>query len=655
MRCLGAQSPVSAERTPRRREWRPQIYRKCTDKAWLLLFFLFWAGLMFITGSAVAAGATGRLLFGHDSFGNVCGRKNSPVEGAPLSGQDMTLKKHVFFMDSCHLDVKDGQLGSTALCVASCPEEQLDTLEEVQLFANNTGSFLCVYSLSPANYTQNPGAASLCPRLPVPPSKPFPLFSRCVPQTPECYSLFASVLINDADALHRVLGGIMSGRNTILGLCVLALALSLAMMLTFRVATRLLVHTLVALVIVGLLFVCGVLWWLYYDYSADLSVALDTERDNVTCLLGFAVVATVLTAVLLVLIFILRRRTKLAVELLQVTNKAISRCPFLLLQPLWTCAVLLLFWAFWVAVLLSLGTAGAAQVTAGGRVEYQPLSGLRYLWGYHLLGLLWTSDFILACQQMVVAGAVAACYFNRNEQDPPHRPILSSLSILFCYHQGTVAKGSLLITVVRVPRAALMFISRALKDKRSAWSRCLLRCCSCCLCCLDTHLRHLHQNAYAATAINGTEFCTSAKDALRLLSENSSHFTSVSCFGDFVVFLGKVLVACLTVFGGLMAFNYHRMLQVWAVPLLLAAALAYLVAHSFLSVFETVLGALLLCLAADLHTNDGSPGKPYFMDHELLSFVKRMNRWHREGPQGAGGSTRNREGTELRPVVRSTC
>nr|KAF6291721.1 solute carrier family 44 member 3 [Myotis myotis] len=157
MRCLGAQSPVSAERTPRRREWRPQIYRKCTDKAWLLLFFLFWAGLMFITGSAVAAGATGRLLFGHDSFGNVCGRKNSPVEGAPLSGQDMTLKKHVFFMDSCHLDVKDGQLGSTALCVASCPEEQLDTLEEVQLFANNTASLSpCLAAASPRRRSATP-------------------------------------------------------------------------------------------------------------------------------------------------------------------------------------------------------------------------------------------------------------------------------------------------------------------------------------------------------------------------------------------------------------------------------------------------------------------------------------------------------------------
>ena len=48
---------------------------------------------VFIMGYSVAAGATGRLLFGYDSFGNVCGRKNSPVEGAPLSGQDMTLKK----------------------------------------------------------------------------------------------------------------------------------------------------------------------------------------------------------------------------------------------------------------------------------------------------------------------------------------------------------------------------------------------------------------------------------------------------------------------------------------------------------------------------------------------------------------------------------
>ena len=67
-----------------------------------------------------------------------------------------------------------------------------------------------------------------------------------------------------------------------------------------------------------------------------------------------------------------------------------------------------------------------------------------------------------------------------------------------------------------------------------------------------------------------------------------------------------------------MAFNYHRVLQVWAIPLLLVAFFAYLVAHSFLSVFETVLDALFLRFAVDLETNDGSSEKPYFMDQEFL-------------------------------------
>ncbi|XP_005621950.1 choline transporter-like protein 3 isoform X1 [Canis lupus baileyi] len=652
MQRPGAPAPASAERTPRPREWRPQLYRKCTDTTWLFLFFLFWTGLMFITGYSVAAGATARLLFGYDSFGNVCGKKNSPVEGAPLSGQDMTLKKHVFFMNACNLEVKDVRLSSTILCVSSCPEEQLDTLEEVQLFADNNGSFLCVYSLDSINYTQNPNADSLCPSLPVPPSKSFPLFNRCVPRTPECYSSFASVLINDVDILHRILSGIMSGRDTILGLCILALALSLGMMFTFRFITTLLVQIFIALIISGLLLVCGVLWWLYYDYTHDLSIELDTERENMKCLLGFAIVSTVITAVVLSLIFVFRKRIKLTTELFQVINKAISSSPFLLFQPLWTFAILIFFWVLWVAVLLSLGTAGAAQVIEGGQVEYQPLVGIRYMWWYHLIGLIWTSEFILTCQQMTIAGALVTCYFNRNKNDPPDRPILWSLSILFCYHQGTAIKGSFLMTVTRIPRTILMYLHNTLKDKQhGAWSRCMFRCCFCCFWCLDKCLRQLTQNAYTATAINGTDFCTSAQDVLKLSSKNSNHFTSVNCFGDFIIFLGKVLVVCFTVFGGLMAFNYNRALQVWAIPLLLVAFFAYLVAHCFLSVFETVLDALLLCFAVDMETNDGSSEKPYFMDQEFLSFVKRIDKLNAARAQGEESSLRNEEGTELQAVV----
>ncbi|XP_069718245.1 choline transporter-like protein 3 isoform X2 [Phaenicophaeus curvirostris] len=580
---------------------------------------------MFITGYAMMAGAAERLVLGYDSFGNICGRKNTPVNGAPLSGQDMTNKKYVFFLNSCSLEMQSLKISSVSLCVSSCPQEQLNSLEDLQNFARTNGSYLCVYNLNISSYTLNPKAAELCPTLPVPPSKSFPLFNRCVPQSPECYSRYASVLIsmvNEMDVFHRTLSGILAGRDTVIGLSVLALAFSLVLVIALRFIRMLLVHTLIALVVFGLLFVSGVLWWLYYDYRNDPSIELETEKENVKFLLGYAIFSTIVTVVILSLILVLRKRLQFTVQLFQLVGKIIGRIPFLLFQPLWTFLILIVFWLFWVAVLLSLGTAGTAQITSGGQVEYRALSGICYMAWYHFIGLIWTSELILACQQMTIAGAVVTCYFNRNKNSPPAHPILSSISVLFCYHLGTAVKGSFLITILRIPRVVLSYLYNILKQK----------------------------HAYTTTAVNGTNFCTSAKDAVFILAKNSAKLASISCFGDFILFLGKVFVVCFTVFGGLMAFNYHRELQAWVVPLLLVGFFAYLMSHSFLSVFEVTADAMFLCFAIDMETNDGSAEKPYFVDLELLNFVSQSNRLT-EGQKHRRPFQDNEDGTELQPMT----
>lgn len=48
-----------------------------------------------------------------------------------------------------------------------------------------------------------------------------------------------------------------------------------------------------------------------------------------------------------------------------------------------------------------------------GFVEFQMAGPLKYMWWYHVVGLIWISEFILACQQMTVAGAVMTYYFTR--------------------------------------------------------------------------------------------------------------------------------------------------------------------------------------------------------------------------------------------------
>ena len=51
-----------------------------------------------ICGFAIATGAASRLISGYDSYGNICGRKNSPIEGIDLSGRDQTENKLVFLI-----------------------------------------------------------------------------------------------------------------------------------------------------------------------------------------------------------------------------------------------------------------------------------------------------------------------------------------------------------------------------------------------------------------------------------------------------------------------------------------------------------------------------------------------------------------------------
>lgn len=46
--------------------------------------------------------------------------------------------------------------------------------------------------------------------------------------------------------------------------------------------------------------------------------------------------------------------------------------------------------------------------------EFRLSGPLQYLTWYHAVGLIWISEFILACQQMTVAGAVVTYYFTRS-------------------------------------------------------------------------------------------------------------------------------------------------------------------------------------------------------------------------------------------------
>ncbi|XP_035516613.1 choline transporter-like protein 1 [Morone saxatilis] len=629
--------------TESKRDWKPLEERSCTDIPWLIIFTVFCIGMACICGFPIATGAASRLISGYDSYGNTCGQNNTKIEGVPLSGRDMRENKYVFFLDPCNLDLINRKIKSIALCVSKCPSTELKTYQDVKQFALNNGSHLCSYDIYQTKYTSHSERFTKCPKLPVPPSKAVPVFHRCIPMDITCYAEFAQAFVtfvSDNTVLRRVVAGVMASKEIIMGLCVLALVLSLIMMVVIRYISKVLVWILTVLVIIGSIGGTGVLWWLYADHRKALDnntvsvFGKEVASDNVTALLVYAIGATIFTVILLIVMFFMRKRVALTISLFHVAGKVFIHLPLLVLQPVWTFLCLMLFWVYWIAVLLFLGTSGTPiKNNSTGVVEYEMQGPLQYLVWYHAVGLIWISEFILAFQQMTIAGAVVTYYFTRNKSQMPATPILSSMARTVRYHLGTLAKGSFIITLVKIPRLILTYIHSQLKGKENACARCMLKACVCCLWCLEKCLTYLNQNAYTATAINSTNFCTSARDALLILVENALRVAAINTVGDFVLFLGKVLIVSCTAFAGVLALNYQREYTVWVLPLLIVCLFAFLVAHCFLSVFENVVDVLFLCFAVDSKYNDGSPGREYYMDKALMEFVENSKKmgWDKSG------------------------
>lgn len=567
---------------------------------------------------------------------------------------DHTHRKYVFFLDPCNLDLINRKIKSVALCVAACPRQELKTLSDVQKFAEMNGSALCSYNLKPSEYTTSSKASVLCPKLPVPASAPIPFFHRCAPVNISCYAKFAEALItfvSDNSVLHRLISGVMTSKEIILGLCLLSLVLSMILMVIIRYISRVLVWILTILVILGSLGGTGVLWWLYAKQRRSpketvIPEQLQIAEDNLRALLIYAISATVFTVILFLIMLVMRKRVALTIALFHVAGKVFIHLPLLVFQPFWTFFALVLFWAYWVMTLLFLGTTGSAVQNDQGFVEFRVSGPLQYMGWYHVVGLIWISEFILACQQMTVAGAVVTYYFTRDKRNLPFTPILASVNRLIRYHLGTVAKGSFIITLVKIPRMILMYIHSQLKGKENACARCVLKSCICCLWCLEKCLNYLNQNAYTATAINSTNFCTSAKDAFVILVENALRVAAINTVGDFMLFLGKVLIVCSTGLAGIMLLNYQQDYTVWVLPLIIVCLFAFLVAHCFLSIYEMVVDVLFLCFAIDTKYNDGSPGREFYMDKVLMEFVENSRKAMKEAGKGGVADAR-----ELKPMA----
>ncbi|KAI4809937.1 hypothetical protein KUCAC02_018792, partial [Chaenocephalus aceratus] len=575
------------------------------------------------------------------------------------------------------------QCPTTQMCVSKCPD-RFATYTEMQMQHTLSKSYWEYYRdfckpgfSNPYKPVSQVLRDEDCPSMLVP-SRPF--LQRCLP---DFTSLNGTVTVanrtNFKDALEtarsvtelqhaaRGITGLVDAKELgmkivedyaktwawiIIGL-LLSLAVSLIFILLLRFTAGLLLWT---TIVTCLLLLAYGMWYCSMQLSrlrntpgsdvAIVTVGMQTDLQVYLQLSQTWIVLLTEACVLLMLIF-LRRRVQVAIALLREASKAIGHIMSTLFFPVVTFLLLTLCISYWAVTAVYLASSGEAVYRVmspdvscqyanstctpesfnrsnvstsascqgsqclfafyGGETSYHRHLFLLQL--SNLLLCLWLINFSLALEQCTLAGTFASYYWARRKpQDIPPCPLFSSFSRALRYHTGSLAFGALILSVAQL----------------------------CCFWCLEKFIRYMNRNAYIMVAIYGKNFCTSAREAFFLLMRNVVRTAVLDRVTDFLLFLGKALIA-----GGVgvvALFLFTKKIPVFQeevpslnyywVPLLTVVLGAFLIAHAFFSVYAMCVDTLFLC-CDDLERHDGSSGKPFLMSPELHRILGKSSQSHR--------------------------
>ncbi|XP_072275592.1 choline transporter-like protein 5 isoform X5 [Pyxicephalus adspersus] len=642
--------------------------RHCTDVLCCIIFVVVILGYIALGIVAWIHGDPRKVIYPTDSYGQFCGQKDTPNENKTL------LMYFNILQCASPVVLINLQCPTIQLCVSKCPDRFANYLDMQANWYNSSYWEYYKQFCKPGFNNPRKSIAEVlrdedCPSMIVP-SRPF--LQRCFPD----FSTRNGILTVANKTEFKDGEGKM--RNvTVLREAAKALFIAMVISLLFLILLRFTAGVFFWIFIVGVLGVVGYgIWHCYWEYDSlrgvpgsDLTISdIGLQTDFRVYLqlretwLAFMIILCIVEVIIILMLIFLRNRIRIAIALLQEGSRAIGYIMSTLFYPIITFILIAICISYWAVTAVFLATSGEAvykimanktpcqyanemcvpetfntsnvtKLCPGAQCTFAFYGGEGFYYKYILIFqlcnvfvFLWLVNFSIALGQCTLAGAFASYYWAfKKPADIPTCPLFSSFGRAIRYHTGSLALGSLILALVQFIRIILEYLDHKLKASQNSFAKFLLCCLKCCFWCLEKFIKFINRNAYIMIAIYGKNFCTSARDAFFLLMRNVVRVAVLDKVTDFLLFLGKVLVAGSV---GVLAFFFFTRripyisyeapsLNYYWVPLLTVIIGSYLIAHGFFSVYAMCVDTLFLCFCEDLERNNGSASKPYYMSPEL--------------------------------------
>jgi choline transporter-like protein 2/4/5 len=408
--------------------------------------------------------------------------------------------------------------------------------------------------------------------------------------------------------------------------------------------------------------------------NIDVADSQSAQSSDLYMYAGFVFCA--LTLVYLLMLLTLRKKVRLAVQVLKEATKVVAVMPSILAFPLFTVLLSIAVCGYWAYVSMLISSSGTIDVSklpgvdlgevlnltgnaTGGRllndVAGDGLGALKasavsqlvaadsntYLWLYNFFGFLWVNQLIQAVSATTIAGAVASHYWASDKQEEkaskmPAAPVLASLRRVLRFHLGSLIFGSFIIAVVQLVRAGLAYLDHqtAALQKKNVVVRVLMKVVQCCLWCFEKVLKFVTKHAYIQIALKGTSFCAATKDGFMLLVANLALIGVASSINNIILLFARLVIVvgasamCFVTVG--IFYKDDAAPSSIAVPVAVAAVLSWFVSGLFLAVYALAVDTILVCFCEDIKHNDGSASKPYYMSKALQRISNKSNKMFKQ-------------------------
>ncbi|GMI41077.1 hypothetical protein TrCOL_g123 [Triparma columacea] len=329
----------------------------------------------------------------------------------------------------------------------------------------------------------------------------------------------------------------------------------------------------------------------------------------------------------------LRKRIVLAIGIVKEACKAVSKMKIITMYPVMQVIGVIIFLVPWSIYMFYLASSGDVNVecicpsslgsysvdfsgtseeeqesscddSGAGCFMYKSFSyddNTKLIGLYMLFSWFWTSQFVVAAGQLVVAMSISTWYFTRDKSTIGNGTFFSSARKAMWYHLGTAAFGSLIIAIIKTIRVVIAYLQSKAKNSKNQVLKMVLCAIQCYMWCLEKCMKFLNKNAYIQTAIFGYSFCKAARKAFFLILRNIMRISAVAIVSQFVLIIGKLFITVAATFVGYYYMDSNMMDQLngmW-LPILLIILFAYVTAEMFNEVFGMAIWTILQCFVAD--------------------------------------------------------